>query len=84
LDEAIAEFDRALASAQALAHPPSIWTAAAELARARADAGRDDRAQEAAELARSTLGSFAAGLSETRRERFLASPYLEADVAVGR
>jgi class 3 adenylate cyclase/tetratricopeptide (TPR) repeat protein len=82
--EAIAEFERALTSAQTLAHPPSIWTAAAELARARAGAGDDDGAQKAAELARSTLGSFAAGLSETRRERFLASPYLEADVAVGR
>jgi class 3 adenylate cyclase/tetratricopeptide (TPR) repeat protein len=83
-EEAIAELEGALAGAQALAHPPSIWSAAAALARARLAAGRDDGAEEAAELARTTLDGFVARLSATRRERFLASPYLEADIAVAR
>jgi class 3 adenylate cyclase/tetratricopeptide (TPR) repeat protein len=76
-DDAISELRRALQGAEQLAHPPAIWTTAAALARALADAGDDDGANEAAELARRTLDDFAAGLSETRRERFLASPYLE-------
>jgi hypothetical protein len=44
----------------------------------------DDGADEAHGLARRALDQFAAALSETRRERFLASPYLEAEITLAR
>ncbi|HXF98696.1 MAG TPA: adenylate/guanylate cyclase domain-containing protein [Gaiellaceae bacterium] len=78
------ELRRALQDAQALGHPPSLWTAATALARALADAGDDEGAEGAAALARETVDAFAAGLSATRRERFLASPHLEAALALSR
>jgi predicted Zn-dependent protease len=82
IDEALAELGRALPGAQELAHPPTIWGTAVALARVRAHAGDDDGADEAHGLARGALDQFAAGLSETRRERFLASPYLEAEITL--
>jgi class 3 adenylate cyclase/tetratricopeptide (TPR) repeat protein len=80
-DQAVSELREALEGAEQLGHPPAIWSTAAALARALSDSGDDNAAEEAARLARRTLDDFAAGLSETRRERFLASPYLEADIA---
>jgi class 3 adenylate cyclase/tetratricopeptide (TPR) repeat protein len=76
-EEATRQLRRALAEAQELRHPPSIWSAAVALARALEQAGDDDGAEESKALARSTLEAFAAGLSEDRRRRFLASPYLD-------
>ena len=84
VEEALAELGRALPGAQELAHPPTIWSTAVALARVRADADDDDGADEAHGLARRALDQFAAGLSETRRERFLASPYLEAEITLAR
>jgi class 3 adenylate cyclase/tetratricopeptide (TPR) repeat protein len=79
-DDAVAALRQALEEAQALSHPPSIWPAAAALAVSLEQAGDDDGAEEAAGVARDTLDAFAAGLSATRRERFLASPYLRASL----
>jgi tetratricopeptide (TPR) repeat protein len=76
--EAVDALRRALADSQQLAHPPTIWTAASTLSRALERTGDDDAASEAAALARTTLETFAAGLSPERRERFLGSPYLPA------
>ncbi|MGH3133909.1 MAG: AAA family ATPase, partial [Gaiellaceae bacterium] len=80
-DEAVAALRRAVVESQQLRHPPSIWTAAAMLARVLERTGDDAGAHDAATLARSTLDDFAAGLSPPRRERFLASPHLEASLA---
>jgi class 3 adenylate cyclase/tetratricopeptide (TPR) repeat protein len=78
--EAVEHLRRALAESQQLAHPPSIWTAAATLARALERAGDDDGAEAAATLGRGTIATFAGGLSPARRDRFLASPYLEPSI----
>jgi eukaryotic-like serine/threonine-protein kinase len=84
VDEAVAELGQALAESRELAHPASIWTAAVVLSRAHERAGDDAKAEEAALLARSALDEFAARLSSDRRERFLASPYLEPTLASAR
>jgi predicted Zn-dependent protease len=83
-EEAVQHLRRAVADAEQLGHPPSIWTASAALARALERAGDDDAAEEATAVARSRVEGFAAGLSPTRRERFLASPYLEASFTAAR
>jgi tetratricopeptide (TPR) repeat protein len=83
-DDAVAELRVALERAEKLSQPASIWSTASALALALADAGDDAGADETAALARRTLDAFVAGLSETRRERFLASPYLEATIAIAR
>jgi tetratricopeptide (TPR) repeat protein len=77
------EGGRALAAAELLKHPPSVWRAAVTLARAHAATGADGAAERAAARARKTVDRFAEGLSEERRERFLAAPQLEEVVAVG-
>jgi class 3 adenylate cyclase/tetratricopeptide (TPR) repeat protein len=69
---------QALAESENLSHPPSIWAAAAVLAHALGRASDDDGAEAAAGVARSTIETFARGLSVPRRERFLAAPHLEA------
>jgi hypothetical protein len=48
------------------------------LARVLERTGDDTGAENANALARTTLDTFAAGLSAGRRERFLASPFLDA------
>jgi len=78
--EAVEHLRRALAESQQLAHPPSIWTAAATLTRALERAGDDDGAEAAATVGRGTIATFAGGLSPARRDRFLASPYLEPSI----
>jgi len=78
--EAVEHLRRALAESQQLAHPPSIWTAAATLARALERADDDDGAEAASTVARGTIATFAGGLSPARRDRFLASPYLEPSI----
>jgi class 3 adenylate cyclase/tetratricopeptide (TPR) repeat protein len=69
---------QALAEAEQLKHPPSIWQASAKLADALYAAGDDSGAEDASRRARETIETFAAGLSEERRRRFLASPQLVA------
>jgi tetratricopeptide (TPR) repeat protein len=69
---------QALAEAEQLKHPPSIWQAAGKLAEALYAAGDDSGAEDASRKARATIETFAAGLSEERRGRFLASPLLVA------
>jgi tetratricopeptide (TPR) repeat protein len=71
-------YRQALAEAETLKHPPSIWRAAAGLARSLYAAGDDGGAEAAAGLARRTVEAFAAGLAEERRERFLRTPQLSA------
>ena len=79
-DDAVTALRQALGDARALGHPPSIWPAAAALAVSLEQAGDDAGAEDAARLAQSTLEEFAAGLSATRRERFMASPHLRASL----
>jgi tetratricopeptide (TPR) repeat protein len=83
-DDAVVELRDAVRRAEELIHPPAVWSSAAALARALADTGDDTAADEAAAAARRALVAFAAGLSETRRERFLASPYVEQEIALAR
>jgi tetratricopeptide (TPR) repeat protein len=80
--DALEHFRRALAETQQLAHPPSIWSAAAAFGRALERAGDDDGAEAAATVARRTLATFANDLSPARRERFLASPHLEPSITL--
>jgi tetratricopeptide (TPR) repeat protein len=76
--DAAEQLRQALADAEDLSHPPSIWTAAAILARALEQAGDDDGADVAAGNVRRVVETFADGLSVPRRQRFLAAPHLEA------
>lgn len=75
---------QALAEAERLKHPPSIWKAAGKLAEALYAAGDDSGAEKALRKTRETVDSFAAGLSDERRERFLAAPQLADILAVPR
>lgn len=71
--DAVAAFEQALAEAERLKHPPSIWKAAGGLARASAGTADDERTEAASRKARETIEAFAAGLSDERRERFLSA-----------
>jgi class 3 adenylate cyclase/tetratricopeptide (TPR) repeat protein len=82
--EAVEHLRRAVADGHELGHPPSIWKASAAFARALERTGDDSAAEAAARTARETVEAFAAGLSPTRRERFLASPFLDAALAAER
>ncbi|HZD72721.1 MAG TPA: hypothetical protein VE776_02315, partial [Actinomycetota bacterium] len=81
--EAIVELRRALAGAERLEHPPSIWRAAAELGAALYAAGDDGHAAVALETAQATVHSFAAALAPERQRRLLTAQavrrILEAD-----
>jgi tetratricopeptide (TPR) repeat protein len=70
--------------AEALKHPPSIWKTSSRLAEALSAAGDDSGAEAAARRARATVDSFAADLSDERRERFLAAPQVADLLAVAR
>jgi class 3 adenylate cyclase/tetratricopeptide (TPR) repeat protein len=72
------------AEAEALKHPPSIWKTSSRLAEALSAAGKDSGAEAAARRARATVDSFAADLSDERRERFLAAPQVADLLAVAR
>lgn len=74
--EAVAALRQALAEAESLKHPATIWSAAAALAAALYSAGDDDAAEDALSRARTEIGAFSAGLSDERRERFLSAPQL--------
>jgi class 3 adenylate cyclase/tetratricopeptide (TPR) repeat protein len=69
---------QALAEAEQLRHPPSIWQAAGKLADALYAAGDDSGAEDASRKGRATIETFAAGLSEERRARFLSASPLVA------
>jgi tetratricopeptide (TPR) repeat protein len=74
--EAVDALGQALAEADRLKHPPTIWSAAAALAAAHYSAGDDADAEHALARARTEIAAFSAGLSEERRERFLSAPQL--------
>jgi class 3 adenylate cyclase/tetratricopeptide (TPR) repeat protein len=76
LHEAGETLQRALAEAERLKHPATIWNAAARLAQAAYAAGDDAGSQRAHSRARVEVERFAAGLSDARRERFAAAPQL--------
>jgi ATP/maltotriose-dependent transcriptional regulator MalT len=75
---------QASAEAETLKHPPSIWRTSGKLAEALAATGDDSGAEAAAQRARTTIDSFAVGLSGARRERFLAAPQLAELLSVVR
>jgi hypothetical protein len=72
------------AEAETLKHPPSIWRTEGKLAQALAATGDDSGAEAAAQRARTTVDAFAVGLSDSRRERFLAAPQLAELLSVVR
>jgi class 3 adenylate cyclase/tetratricopeptide (TPR) repeat protein/energy-coupling factor transporter ATP-binding protein EcfA2 len=74
--EAVEVLRQAQEDAERLKHPPTRWSTSAALADALYAAGEDDAAEWEAERAGEELRRFADGLSESRRERFLASPHL--------
>jgi class 3 adenylate cyclase/tetratricopeptide (TPR) repeat protein len=76
LHEAGETLRRALAEAEDLKHPPTIWTAAARLAEAAYASGDDAGSQRADSRARVEVEKFAGGLSDARRERFVVAPQL--------
>ena len=80
-EDAAEHLRRALAESQQLAHPPSIWSAAAILGRALERTGDDEGAEASATEARTTVEAFAKGLSPIRRDLFLASSHLEASLS---
>jgi class 3 adenylate cyclase/tetratricopeptide (TPR) repeat protein len=73
---------RALAEAETLKHPPSIWRASGKLAEALYAVGDDSGAEAASKQARGTLDAFASALSDERRGRFLAMPQVAEFIAV--
>jgi class 3 adenylate cyclase/tetratricopeptide (TPR) repeat protein len=75
---------QALAEAETLKHPPSVWKSSSKLAEALYAVGDDSGAEAASNQARSTIDAFAAGLSEERRERFLAAPQVSELLTVAR
>jgi class 3 adenylate cyclase/tetratricopeptide (TPR) repeat protein len=74
--EAVEALRQALAEAERLKHPPTLWGAAAALADSLYTTGDDAGAEAAASRARAEIDAFAAGLSQARKERFLAAPQL--------
>lgn len=83
-EDAAAEFGRALEGAESLRHPPSIWRAAAALARGLAATGDDGGAEAAHRRAAGTVEDFAVSLSDARRERLFAHPSIREVLALGR
>jgi hypothetical protein len=77
--EALEAARRAVADAEQLRHPQSLWRSVAVLSQALAATGDDNGAEEAFNRARTALEAFASGLSPERREPFLAAPAV-ADV----
>ncbi len=65
--DGVVELKRAVALAERLAHPPSIWQTSSWLARALTALGDDEGAQKAAESARDEIGRFARTLSDAHR-----------------
>ena len=74
--EAIDVLRQALEEAERLKHPPTLWCAAAALSEALYAAGDDAGAEAAFGRARATIDAFTAGLSNGRKEQFLAAPQL--------
>ena len=71
--EAVAELRRALAGAERLRHPPSLWRAAAELGAASYSLGDDHGAAAAYRSAQAAIGSFAEALAPERQQLLLAA-----------
>jgi class 3 adenylate cyclase/tetratricopeptide (TPR) repeat protein len=67
---------QALDEAERLKHPPTLWCAAAALAESLYAAGDDAGAEDASSRGRAEIAAFAVGLSDARKERFLAAPQL--------
>jgi class 3 adenylate cyclase/tetratricopeptide (TPR) repeat protein len=82
--EAVETLRRALAEAELLKQPQTIWAAAAALGEALYSAGDDDGAEQASARASDEIQSFAARLGDERRERFLAAPQLTELLAFAR
>ncbi len=82
--EALREVRTALAEAEKLGHPPSIWQAALKVAQLCDATGDDEGAGVALEQARGTVERFAHELSPDRRERFLQAPQVAAIFASAR
>jgi tetratricopeptide (TPR) repeat protein len=82
--EAVTELRRALAGAERLGHPPSLWRVLTTLGRALLAQGDDDGAAAAFSRAQETVKRFAATLSEERRGRFLAAAPIAEILAGGR
>jgi class 3 adenylate cyclase/tetratricopeptide (TPR) repeat protein len=82
--EAVAELRRALADAERLKHPPTLWRAAAELGAASYAAGDDHGAASAYRKAQATIRSFAEALAPRRQRLLLAAePVREIMAAEG-
>ena len=82
--EAVAELRRALAGAERLRHPPSLWRAAAELGAASYSVGDDHGAAAAYRSAHATIDSFAKALALERRQLLLAAEPVRKILGVGR
>jgi tetratricopeptide (TPR) repeat protein len=82
--EAVIELRRAVALAERLAHPPSIWQTSSWLARALAATGDDDGAARARSAAGDEVRRFAQTLSDARAARFLSAPQVTDILVAGR
>jgi class 3 adenylate cyclase/tetratricopeptide (TPR) repeat protein len=82
--EAVTELRRAVAGAERLAHPPSLWRTLNLLGGAMLALGDDDGAAAAFGRAHETVTGFAATLSEERCGLFLAAPGLRQILSAGR
>jgi tetratricopeptide (TPR) repeat protein len=81
--EAAVELKRAVALAERLAHPPSIWQTSSWLARALTAVGDDEGAASARLTAGDEIRRFAQTLSDARRARFRGAPPV-GDILVAR
>jgi tetratricopeptide (TPR) repeat protein len=75
--EAVEHLRQALAAANGLKHPPSRWRAGVGLTQALAAIGDDNGARATAEAVRQNILHFVAGLSEERRQLFLAGARIQ-------
>ena len=82
--EAVAELRRALAGAERLRHPPSLWRAAAELGAASYSLGDDHGAAAAYRSAQAAIGSFAEALAPERQQRLLAAEPVRSIMGIHR
>jgi tetratricopeptide (TPR) repeat protein len=71
--EAVDALSQALEEAERLKRPPTLWRVAAALSESLYAAGDDAGAEVAFGRARDAIDAFAAGLSDGRKDRFLAS-----------
>lgn len=80
---AVSELRRALAQAEQLGHPPTLWRSAAALAAALYRTGKDTEAEAAYARARSVIGGFIDALTDEHRSTVTSAPEISEILSTG-